>query len=205
MPAELGFRLLVAAVLAAFVGHRAYYTRRLQRSRAVDHLRTQVAPQSRLGGLAGLTAFASTLVYLIRPDWIQWAQMQLPAWLRGTGLIVALGGFALLQWSQAALGSNWSDEPRLLAGQTMVAHGAYKWIRHPIYAAFLLILGSTMLLSANGLVGGSWIAMVALDVRARIAFEERLMLAAFGEKYQEYMDMTGAIVPHFRLRRNPNE
>jgi protein-S-isoprenylcysteine O-methyltransferase Ste14 len=205
MPAELSFRLLVAAVLAAFVGHRAYYTRRLQRGRAVDDLRAQGAPESPLGGLAGLVAFASTLVYLIQPDWIQWAQMKLPAWSRVAGLIVALGGFTLLQWSQATLGSNWSDEPRLLAGQGMVAHGAYQWIRHPIYAAFLLILGSPMLLSANWLVGGSWIAMVALDVRARITFEERLMLAAFGEKYQEYMDMTGAMVPHLRLRRNPNE
>jgi len=149
MPAELSFRLLVAAVLAAFVGHRAYYTRRLQRGRAADHRRAQDAPESRLSVLAGLIAFASTLMYLLRPDWIQWARFQLPAWLRGIGLIVALGGFTLLQWSQAALGSNWSDEPRLLAGQGMVAHGAYQWIRHPIYAAFLLILGSPMLLSAN--------------------------------------------------------
>ena len=68
-------------------------------------------------------------------------------------------------------------------------------IRHPIYTAFILILGSTLLVSANWLIGLTWIEMTILEIVSRIHFEENLMLEYFGDQYREYMNHTGRLLP----------
>lgn len=83
----------------------------------------------------------------------------------------------------------------------MITGGPYRWIRHPIYAAFLLILGSPLLISANWFVGGLWIAMTGLDIASRIRTEEAMMLGQFGEQYQAYMRRTGRLFPRIVNRR----
>jgi protein-S-isoprenylcysteine O-methyltransferase Ste14 len=83
----------------------------------------------------------------------------------------------------------------MINGQSLITSGPYQIIRHPIYTAFLLILGSTLLISANWLIGLAWIGMTALEVASRIGFEEQLMLEYFGEQYREYMKRTGKLLP----------
>jgi protein-S-isoprenylcysteine O-methyltransferase Ste14 len=79
----------------------------------------------------------------------------------------------------------------------LVTSGPYRFIRHPIYTAFLLILGSTLLISANWLIGLAWISMTVLEVASRIGFEEQLMLEYFGDQYLEYSKRTGRLLPKF--------
>lgn len=112
---------------------------------------------------------------------------------------MALSGFMLLQWAQNTLGKNWSDTPRMMKAQALVTSGPYQFIRHPIYTAFILILGSTLFISANWLIGLSWAGMAALEIASRIGFEESLMLEYFGDQYRAYMKMTGRLWP--RLTR----
>jgi protein-S-isoprenylcysteine O-methyltransferase Ste14 len=108
---------------------------------------------------------------------------------------LALTGFALLQWAEVTLGRSWSDTPRMMKGQTLIISGPYQVIRHPIYTAFILILGSTLLISSNWLVGLAWLGMTALEVISRIDFEESLMLEYFGDQYKDYMKKTGQLLP----------
>jgi protein-S-isoprenylcysteine O-methyltransferase Ste14 len=128
---------------------RVFYTRKVQHSAASVLHQPKPGRANQLASLLALPAFLSTIIYVIAPARMSWSALPLPAWLRSLGVGVALGGFALLQWSQRSLGTNWSDAPRLVADQEMVALGPYRWIRHPIYAAFLLILGSFLLISAK--------------------------------------------------------
>jgi protein-S-isoprenylcysteine O-methyltransferase Ste14 len=130
---------------------------------------------------------------------MRWADLPFPAWLRWTGVGIALVGFMLLQWSQNTLGKNWSDTPRLLKEQSLVTSGPYRWVRHPIYTAFLLILGSTFLISANWMIGLTWIGMAVLEVASRISYEESLMLESFGDQYREYMKRTGRLLPRINV------
>jgi protein-S-isoprenylcysteine O-methyltransferase Ste14 len=102
-----------------------------------------------------------------------------------------------LEWSHHALGQNWSDQPRITETQQLVQTGPYRWVRHPIYSAFLLILGSTLFITANWLVGGLWIAAVSSDAVIRIRYEEAAMLNKFGEEYREYQHRTGLFLPRF--------
>jgi protein-S-isoprenylcysteine O-methyltransferase Ste14 len=135
------------------------------------------------------------LIYVLKPNWLAWASLSFPLWLRWTGVGIALAGFALLQWAQITLGRSWSDTPRMMKGQALITSGPYQFIRHPIYTAFILILGSTFFISANWLIGLTWAGMTVLDIKSRIGFEESLMVEYFGDQYREYMKKTGRLLP----------
>lgn len=192
---DLTFRIVTAILLISFIVHRGYYTRKVQHATTEVVEKLELGPLSQVANLLALPAFASTLLYIFVPDWLMWAALPFPTWLRWLGVGVALGGFALLQWAQMTLGKNWSDDPKLVKGQQVVANGPYRWIRHPIYAGFLLILGALLLITANAVVGGLWLAMTALDVTARMNAEEAMLLRQFGEPYRAYMQRTGRVLP----------
>ncbi len=192
---DILFRAILAVLLAAFILHRGYYTRQAKQSAGAVLEQPSPGRLNRLAGLLAIPVFLSTLVYFLRPAWMTWSALPFHDWLRWLGVGISLAGFALLQWSQGSLGENWSDTPKLMESQEMVFHGPYRWIRHPIYAAFILVLGSTLFISANWFVGFSWILMTVLDVVGRIRTEEALMSGRFGERYQVYMQHTGRLIP----------
>jgi protein-S-isoprenylcysteine O-methyltransferase Ste14 len=198
METQTVFRFFLPVLVLAFAAHRGYYVRKYGEEQNTLR-RRENGWVSKIAGLLGLIGFVSILLYAIRPIWLAWASLPLPLWLRWTGIGVALLGFALLQWAQDTLGKNWSDTPRMMKGQSLITSGPYEFIRHPIYTAFLLILGSILLISANWLIGMAWIGMTIFEVASRIHFEENLMLEFFGEQYREYMQRTGQLLPRMNV------
>lgn len=194
------FRIILAALLTAFIAHRGFYTRKVQHAAESVLEQPKAGRASQIASLLALPALLATVTYVFNPAWMSWSTLPLPVWLRWLGVGVALGGFVLLQWSQNTLGKNWSDAPKLVQEQQMITSGPYRWIRHPIYAAFLLILGSPLLISASWFVGGMWIAMTGLDIASRIRTEEAMMLSQFGEQYLAYARRTGRLVPRIAKR-----
>jgi len=194
MDTETVFRIILPVVMITFVAHRGYYVRKHGKEENTLKKREE-GTVTRLAGILGVIGFISVLAYVINPDWLTWASLPLPLWLRWAGIGMAVFGFALLQWAQNTLGNNWSDTPRMLKEQTLITSGPYQSIRHPIYTAFLLIMGSTLFISANWLIGLSWIGMTVLEIASRIGFEETLMLEYFGDQYQDYMKRTGRLLP----------
>lgn len=195
------FRILVPVLIVLFVAHRAYYVAKYSRAEN-DTLKARATGlASNLAGLLSLVGFVAIIAQTAKPEWIAWADLPFPAWLRWVGLALALLGFGLLQWAQNTLGQNWSDTPRMMREQSLVTSGPYQFIRHPIYTAFVLILGSTLLISANWFLGLAWVGMTIIEVASRIGFEEGLMIEYFGDEYLEYMKATGALLP--RLPRLP--
>lgn len=190
------FRILLPLLLVGFAVHRGYYVRKHGIEENTLKKREE-GPVSKIAGIFGLLGFAAIVLYVVNPGWLSWAALPLPLWARWMGIGIALLGFALLQWSQNTLGQSWSDTPRMKKEQALVTSGPYRFIRHPIYTAFILILGSTLLISANWLIGSAWIGMTLLEVTTRIGFEEALMLEYFDDRYREYMKRTGRLLPKF--------
>lgn len=195
MENELLYRILLLALLVSFVLHRGLQTRRStpDKTRVIKtlHLGTN---QTVINGLS-LIAFLSSLVYLIAPSWIGFAGLALPVWLRWLGVAVALAGFGLMQWAQNSLGKNWSDTPVQLKEHSLTRSGPYRWVRHPIYTAFLLILSAPLFVSANWLIGLSWMLMTYIDVSARIKAEEAMLQKEFGQSFASYKEKTGRLMP----------
>ena len=194
METETVFRFILPLVMITFVAHRGYYVRKHGKEQNTLKKRED-GPVTQLAGMLGIIGLFSLLVYVVNPGWLSWASLSLPLWLRWAGIGMAVFGFALLQWAQNTLGKNWSDTPRMMEEQALITSGPYQSIRHPIYTAFLLIMGSTLLISANWLIGLSWIGMTVLEIASRIGFEESLMLEYFGGQYGDYMKRTGRLLP----------
>jgi protein-S-isoprenylcysteine O-methyltransferase Ste14 len=198
METEIVFRMILPVLIIAFAAHRGYYVRKYGEEKNSLKKRAE-GLASRIAGILGLVGFVAVLMYAIQPTWLAWASLPLPLWLRWLSVGIALLGFALLQWAQTTLGKNWSDTPRMIKEQSLITSGPYQFIRHPIYTAFLLILGSTLFISSNWLIGIAWIGMTVLEVASRIGFEENLMLEYFGDQYRVYMKRTGRLLPRMNV------
>jgi protein-S-isoprenylcysteine O-methyltransferase Ste14 len=118
----------------------------------------------------------------------------IPAWLRGVGLIGLAGGYALCLW---AMRENrfFSSVIRIQSdrGQYVVTAGPYAVIRHPGYAAGILII------AASGIALGSWLAEALLVItmlpflQYRATTEDRILQVEL-EGYRDY-----AARVHWRL------
>ncbi len=195
METENIFRGILPILILAFMAHRGYYVKTQSKPEDETLKKREEGIISKIASTLGLLGFISTLAYVINPSWLVWANLSSPIWLRWTGVVIVLLGFALLQWSQVTLSNSWSDTPRMMKGQTLITSGPYHSIRHPIYTAFILILGSTLFISSNWLIGLCWAGMTILETASRIRFEESLMVEYFGDQYREYMKQTGRLFP----------
>jgi len=195
METETIFRILLPVLIIGFAAHRGYYVKYHSKPEDATVKKREEGAVSKIAGLLGMLGFLSMIAYAINPNWLAFASLSFPLWLRWLGVGIALVGSALLQWAQVTLGKSWSDTPRMMKEQTLITSGPYRTIRHPIYTAFILILGSTLFISSNWLIGLCWIGMTVLEVASRIGFEESLMLEFFGEQYREYTKKTGRLLP----------
>lgn len=192
---ETIFRVIVPGLLIAFAFHRGYYVKIHSKPEEATLKQREEGSLSKVAGILGMLGFLSVIAYAIHPDWLAFARLEFPAWLRWAGVGIAVLGFALLQWAQVTLGKSWSDTPRMMKEQKLVTEGPYQYIRHPIYTAFLLILGSLLFISSNWLIGLCMIGMTVLEIISRIRYEESLMTEYFGEQYRAYMKKTGRLLP----------
>jgi len=195
METETIFRILLPVLIVAFAAHRGYYVKNYSKPEEATVKKREEGLASKIAGLLGMAGFIAVLAFAINPKWLAFASLAFPTWLRWSGIGIAILGFALLQWAQMTLANSWSDTPRMMKEQTLITSGPYRTIRHPIYTAFILILGSTLFISSNWLIGLCWLGMTTLEVISRIGFEESLMLEFFGEQYREYMKKTGRLLP----------
>jgi protein-S-isoprenylcysteine O-methyltransferase Ste14 len=72
--------------------------------------------------------------------------------------------------------------------------GPYRWIRHPIYSGWLLVLlGSVLAIPASTIEVAA--VVTALGVAAQARREEQHMLGTIGERYARYAARTGRFAP----------
>jgi len=86
------------------------------------------------------------------------------------------------------------------APQNIVTFGAYRHIRHPFYASFLLAVLAAVLEAPHVITFVvALYAFVILNLTAA-GEEKRLSASDFGEEYRQYISRTGRFVP--RWKRN---
>lgn len=108
-------------------------------------------------------------------------------WIGAMGLLLALLGCALGQW---ALWDNAFASPAVQthAGQEVIRTGAYRLVRHPLYAGNLFLFAG-MALWIGSLAGFLGVGIILLFSLARILVEERHLR----ESLPGYGDYTRAV------------
>jgi protein-S-isoprenylcysteine O-methyltransferase Ste14 len=132
------------------------------------------------GALAGMVKSAT-----IRPvpvaDWI--------------GFVLFWAGISLRLWSFHTLGRYFTFTVQTSVDQPVISDGPYRLIRHPGYAALLLII------VAVGLFIGNWWSLVCLTAAVagglafRIKVEERALMHNLGDGYRDYAATHKRLVP----------
>ncbi len=135
------------------------------------------------------------VLYVDEPGTMAWSQVSMPGWVRLLGVPVAAVGVVLLWWVLSTLGRNFSMSLAIRQGQTLVTDGPYRWVRHPMYTAFLAAFTGLVLVCANWFVGLAAGLGYGAAMLIRTPGEERMLIEEFGDEYRAYMARTGRFLP----------
>lgn len=123
-----------------------------------------------------------------------WMQPHVSPALYIAGMLLFGAGFAGRAAGVRALGRAFSVFVDPAPAEGLRTRGVYSVIRHPLYAFHLLEMLGFLLIRPN------WVSLLAivpvvLSVAWRIAEEERMLLARYGDEYREYVKRTRRVVP----------
>lgn len=155
---------------------------------------------ARLRWVLGPPWGAILLLYLFRPSTL--SDFALPLWpaVRWFGVGLLAASLVLLGWVHFALGRNFNTTLVLRTEHELITKGPYRWVRHPMYSSFVVLLLGMFLVSGNVLLGvTSGLFLIAL-LWLRTPLEEAQLMERFGAAYGEYRQRTGLLWP--RLGRS---
>ena len=194
MSAEAAVRAVSIVVMLLILPVGIYHRVKSQSTKEVLDRRQEgmfiLATLRPLGAVFWFGMFA----WMINPAWMSWSSVMLPAPIRWMGVAVLLMGSGLFVWTFRSLGRNLTDTVVTRRQHTLVQHGPYRWIRHPLYTSAALLIVALSLICANWFLLVTGVVFLSvLVMRTRI--EEENLVARFGDSYRDYMERTGRFVP----------
>jgi len=188
-------RVLFAAIYLPFALARVHYHRLAGKEQRPWFSPWEGKVFAVLRVLVGLPMLGVLVLYLVWPNPLSFADLPIPGALRLMGAILFALGALLVIWVNRTLGRNFSGSLALRADHQLVRRGPYRWVRHPMYSAFVITIIGMLLLSANLLVGGIPLLLLPVVLLVRTPREEAMLLDRFGDEYRHYMTTTGRFLP----------
>ena len=192
---EAGYRIAFALILFGCMTVSATYRLRARREAGAIPRRDEGAALLMARLFVALPLAAALLAYPIRPDWLAWSRLDLPSWLRVSGIAMGAALIPALVWMFRSIGSNISETVLTRSKHRLVTHGPYRWVRHPLYSLSFLLLLSLGLISANSFILAFGVLALTAIIRVVIPREEANLIGSFGDDYRVYMSRTGRFVP----------
>ena len=141
---------------------------------------------------AGLFILPVIYVTAGEPRGADYAFRPLLAWFGTAVFAAALIGFYL---THRDLGRFWSVTLEIRQTHRLVTTGVYRYVRHPMYAAFFLWAVAQALLLPNWLAGPAGLVGFGVLFGLRVGREELMLETTFGEAYRAYAARTWRVVP----------
>jgi protein-S-isoprenylcysteine O-methyltransferase Ste14 len=182
-PPAARWLLVVSAVVWLLVELRESTNRRPEATKSDGGSRQYIRIASIVGAVGAVLLTRNVSSGRISPD---------VAWV---GLALFWCGIALRFWSFRTLGRYFTFTVQTSADQPVITGGPYRVLRHPSYAAVLLMVMGV------GLFLGSWwsfawlTASVLCGLLFRIRVEERALLLQLGDRYDTYAAGHKRLVP----------
>ena len=194
MQDDSAFRIVLLVVLLAVLPVGMYHRIKSQATgEKLDRRQEGIFILATLRPLGAVFWFG-LVAWMINPAWLDWSSVRLPLWSRWAGVGVFLAGCGLLVWTFRSLGKNLTDTVVTREQHTLVSHGPYRWIRHPLYSSAALMVAALSVIVANWFLFMTG-AMVLGVLVIRTKTEEANLVARFGDSYRRYMDRTGRFLP----------
>jgi len=108
-------------------------------------------------------------------------------------LVSCLITVVMIVWSFKSL-------PEAERGNKLCTTGAFQYIRHPLYAAFLSVFNFGLAFYLNSYFYVFWAVLLHPIWHYIVRYEERLMIDIFKEEYVEYQKKTGRFLPKLALK-----
>ena len=144
--------------------------------------------------LAGVLLLTGRLA-AVDPGHVDILEPGIRAAVQIAGLATYVTGFAVMAWALIALRRSYQLgglAPR--PEDRMVTSGPYRVIRHPMYAAVLMISFGLACLTQS-LTGIAVLVVYLVLIHLLIPIEENRLLNAYGESYAAYQRDTRRLVP----------
>lgn len=124
-----------------------------------------------------------------------WSALVTALFFIGVGLVL-LSTFLINHFELFGLLQGWLNFKKLEAAKPQFrTPSLYKHVRHPLYLGFLIALWATTHMTAGHLLFSAiWSAYIFVA----IGYEERDLIATFGERYHDYMSKVPSILPFGR-------
>lgn len=192
------FRIIFVVAYSFFAGVRIYYRSQTlgRKSEKEESLRN--IPTIFLS-IVILAYFAGIFIYILLPDWIFWAHLELHVVIRWSGVVLATLGIGLLIWIHHTLGRQYSAKLEIQKEHALIEAGPYKRVRHPMYTVFILFSLAVALISSNLLIL-IFAILISIPFHWITQKEERMLTDQFGEEYQSYMKRTRRFLPPIRRK-----
>ena len=148
---------------------------------------------------SGPVGLVTSLVLLFLAGWIN-TQIDLPSLSDNqfllNALFIATGCVTLviIVWSFRSL-------PAADRGNKLCTSGAFRYVRHPLYAAFLSVFNFGLAIWLNSYVFVLWALLLHPVWHYLVRDEEQMMIDTFGETYSEYQKKTGRFFPRLIMKR----
>ena len=189
------FRLITLLLFIIPLSVSVYYRRKAQITSGDQINRRQERDFVMIAlRLSGILLWLSIIAYIVYPPAVDWATIPLSIWLRWFGVLGGIIAMGLLIWMFSSLGMNITDTVVTRQKHTLVTHGPYRWIRHPLYTFGAFFFISLSLISSLWIIPVLGIPAFAILIK-RTSIEEDSLHARFGEEYQQYTQQTGRFLP----------
>lgn len=127
--------------------------------------------------------------------WLDFANYQRSNYIGVSGMIIFIIGLWILWRSHVDLDKNFSPSLFIRKQHTLVTHGIFKSIRHPMYLSFWCWAVGQALLIPNWLAGPLGIIAFYPLYLFRVNREEQQLIEYFGDAYMDYQKITGRLFP----------
>lgn len=194
MQDDSAFRIVLLVVLLAVLPVGAYHRIKSQATgEKLDRRQEGIFILSTLRPV-GAAFWFGLFAWMINPAWLVWSSVRVPLWSRWMSVGILVAGCLLLVWTFRSLGKNLTDTVVTRKQHTLVSHGPYRWIRHPLYSSAALVVTALSVIAANWFLFLTGVMVLGLLV-IRTRAEEANLVARFGDSYRRYMDRTGRFLP----------
>ena len=201
MTPEIIFRIVMIVAFIAMFGIRIYFQSRvLHEEREIKIQENKLSLAA--GSIAALTTITFGAEYIFFPGVFSFTYaLQYPDWLRWLGVITLAGGITLLGSAHSHLDRSFYSLVVSKEEHQLVTSGPYRWIRHPIYTAYLMNYLAGGLIASNLVLTFIPLIFFGLMIINRIPREEALMREEFGQDYLDLEARTGRLLPRLGGQR----